>query len=174
MAVEKDNRANISKTANSIIEMLDNEDCEYKVVQNEIWNEINISGQSGRFYTIRCNKRNNIVRIHYWMPLENCIVESKRNRLLQACNITNREMFLKARLFPDGIDIIYEIPEGAGVSVAEIVIDVLYSFEKSIDQKLFDLAISTDEDLYNYYEIRESKVHEDIKRMLEKKARPSN
>lgn len=101
------------------------------------------------------------------MPLDEDIVKSKNNRLLQVCDITNREMFLKARLFSDGIDIIYEIPERAGESAANIVSDVLCSFEMYIDQKLFDLALTTDEDLYHYYEKRERKLHEEIKKKIE-------
>jgi len=160
---------NETNSKNIIIAMLEKGGIKYNVENKGMWDEILTEGSLGRTYVIRCNKNNSLVRIHYWMSLDNDIIAEKRYRLLQACDIINREMFLKARLFEDGIDIIYEIPERASESVANIVSEVLYSFEMHIDQNLLDLALTTDEDLYHYYEERERKFHEEIKKRIEER-----
>lgn len=103
--------------------------------------------------TCRHSESMKFVRLHWFIPIDPETVASRKGRLLEACDVTNREMFLKARLFHDGVDIMYEIPESAWDIAEQVVLDVMYFFYTRINAELFRKAIESDEDLYQSFDV---------------------
>ena len=137
-----------------ITKALEENDIEYTVRDTGFY-EIVLKDQPDASFFIMCkhSELTKIVRVHWVIPIDPQIVASRKGRLLEACDITNREMFLKTRLFHDGVDILYEIPESAWDIAEKVVLDVLYFFYTRIDPELFRKAIETDEDLYQSFDV---------------------
>ena len=81
-------------------------------------------------FFIRCRRSKTIktIRMHWILPLNPQAINMKRVRLLEACDITNRADFIKAKLLEDCVDITYEIPESAWEIAEKVIIDVMYFF----------------------------------------------
>ncbi len=140
-------------------------DCNYKynTVQNFKWYEYHILTELPYDLFLRVSPRLEFVRIHNWIALEKETVTEKWTSLLNFCNITSRNCFLKAILYPDGIDISYIIPDGAGDALGRLIINVLYDFFMYFDHDLLSKALETDEDLYLYEEEKIKKDMEESK-----------
>ncbi len=140
-------------------------DCNYKytTVHNKGWYEYHLLNDMPYDLFIRVNTSTEFVRIHYWIALEKETVKEKWTRLLNYCNITSRNCFLKAILYPDGIDISYIIPDGAGDALGRLIINVLYDFFMYFDHTLLSKALETDENLYIYEEEKIKKEMEESK-----------
>ncbi len=70
---------------------------------------------------------------------------------------------MNAKLYQDGIDVSYTIPEEAGNVLGRLIVDVLYGFYMHFDHDLLFKALETDEDLYLYNEEKIKKEMEEIK-----------
>lgn len=140
-------------------------DCNYKYTtsQNKRWYEYHLLNDMPYDLFIRVNTFTEFVRIHYWIALEEEIVTKKWTRLLNFCNITSRTDFLNAKLYQNGIDVSYTIPEEAGDVLGRLIVDVLYGFFMHFDHDLLSKALETDEDLYLYNEEKIKKEMEEIR-----------
>ena len=141
---------------NRIVRELDRCNYDYTVSDDRSSYNIYIKDTPELKFFIRCrhSELNKIIRIHWVLPVHSNQIRVKRKRLLEACDITNREDFIKAKILDDCVDITYEIPESAWEIAEKVVLDVMYYFHMRIDNTLFDKAINTEEDLYQYYNAR--------------------
>ena len=79
------------------------------------------------------------------------IIEEKRIRLLEACDNVNRTIeFLRAITYDDCVSVASEIPPKVGDALEHLVMEIVEQYDRDLDLELFDMAINTDEDLYEY------------------------
>lgn len=155
---------------NRIRNELERHQYEYSVRNDRINYEIYLKDTpTSRFYIVcRRSSRIRIIRIHWVVLIDSVLIEENRDRLLIACDLQNRSDFIKAKIQKGCVDITYEIPESAWGIVEKVVIDVIYYFYNRINLDLFQKALYTDEDLYQYYDGLVEREMEDVKRLLEK------
>ena len=149
----------MSDILKSVETALNDYNFKYTTVQNFRWREYHLLTELPYDLFLRVSPNLEFVRIHYWIALEKETVKEKWTRLLNYCNITSRNCFLKAILYPDGIDISYIIPDGAGDALGRLIFNVLYDFFRYFDHDLLSKALETDEDLYLY---EEEKIKKDM------------
>lgn len=137
-----------------ITRALEEKDYKYTVRDNGYY-EIVLEDRPDATFLIACRHTElmKIVRLHWFIPIDPETVALRKGRLLEACDVTNRQQYLKARLFHDGVDITYAIPESAWDIAEQVVLDVMYFFYTKINAEIFRKAIESDEDLYQSFDV---------------------
>ena len=121
----------------------------YEIEEDGPFYEFILEKDNSKEIAIKCKSTaNQRVRINVWMPIDKAIVEDRWYRLLDACNIINMIVNLRARLFPDGVGISVLIPECGVLVLEEMLREYLDEVFNYVPFDIIDKAINTDEDIY--------------------------
>lgn len=146
------NRNGIASVRIQVEKALNGYALKYYLEETKTTYEYNIITEMPGNLVIRCSKSSEFVRISYSLYISPRTITTSRGRMLELCSLLSRGDFFNAKLYDEGINISYSIPDGADDRLERLLTNVLYNYLRRIDHKMLQLALTTEEDLVSYSE----------------------